>query len=118
MVSRKKTTITRVQLVAAAGRLSGLQRSVSDDLGSQLIGLISEAVLRDEPVLLSGFGKFIVVEQATRLGRTVPAGLDARVGARKVLVFKPSLGLLDKLNPSAPVSAQSPTVTARGASWL
>ncbi len=114
MVSRKDRTITRAELAEAVSRASGLPRAESSEIVSQVIGLISETVLQGESVLLSGFGKFVVVDRAPRRARDVRAGLELTIGARKALVFKSASGLLDVLNRSAPLSVGRPGRTSRG----
>ena len=115
MVSRKDRTITRAELAEAVGRVSGLPRADSSEIVSQVIGLISETVLQGNPVLLSGFGKFVVVDRAPRRARDVRAGLELTIGARKALVFKPALGLLGVLNRSVPLSVVQSARASRGA---
>jgi nucleoid DNA-binding protein len=103
MISRKDRTITRQNLADAVGRASGLPRSEAADLVGQIFGLITETLIFAEPVLLSGFGKFQVVERAPRRARNVRAGLEVTVGARKALVFKPAIGLVQRLSEAGPV---------------
>lgn len=103
MISRKDRTITRHDLARAVGRASGLPRSEASDLVGQFFGLITEAILAEEAVLLSGFGKFHVVARAPRRARNVRAGHDVAIGARRALVFKPAIGLVLRMGAAQPV---------------
>ncbi|MDB5641764.1 MAG: integration host factor subunit alpha [Hyphomicrobiales bacterium] len=113
MASRKDRTITRAELAEAVCRASGLPRSDAGEMVGQVLGMISEIILRGEPVLLSGFGKFLVVQRAARRARNVRAGLEVMIGARKALVFKPAIGLLQQLAKASPAPAVEVDARAR-----
>lgn len=103
MISRKDRTITRQNLADAVCRASGLPRPEAAELVSQVFGVITETLLYTEPVLLSGFGKFHVVDRAPRRARNVRAGLEVTIGARRALVFKPAIGLVERLSEAGTV---------------
>ena len=107
MISRKDRTITRQTLADAVCRASGLPRSEASDLVTQVFGVITETLLFAEPVLLSGFGKFHVVDRAPRRARNVRAGHEVNIGARKALVFKPAIGLVERLSATQVVVLQA-----------
>jgi nucleoid DNA-binding protein len=98
MISRKDRTITRQTLAVAVCRASGLSRSEAADLVTQVFGVITATLLSAEPVMLSGFGKFHVVDRAPRRGRNVRAGQELIIGPRKALVFQPAPGLVERLS--------------------
>ena len=86
-------------------RATGLPRTEGKEFVGLFLDLISEALLCKEPVLISGFGKFSVVERAPRRARNVRAGHDVMIDARHAIVFKPAIGLVETL--SAPVRKQT-----------
>ena len=51
-----------------------------------------------EDVLLSGFGKFNVSDKSARRGRNPQTGESLILDARRVVTFKPSRKLRDKIN--------------------
>jgi integration host factor subunit alpha len=51
-----------------------------------------------EDVLISGFGKFCVKEKRARRGRNPATGDDMMLGERKVVVFRCSNILREKIN--------------------
>lgn len=108
MFSRKDRTITRQDLADAVSRASGLPRSDAGDLVAQVLGLVAATVLKGEPVLLSGFGKFLVVDRAARRARNVRAGHEVMIGARRALVFKPAIGFVHELNQMRPAVGAPP----------
>jgi integration host factor subunit alpha len=52
----------------------------------------------DEDVLISGFGKFCVREKAARKGRNPATGEDMMLDKRKVITFRCSPVLREKIN--------------------
>jgi integration host factor subunit alpha len=94
------STVTRAQLTEAVHRATGLPRSDSAVHLESFLELISAALRDGEPVLLSGFGKFVVLGRAARKGRNVKLGVDVPIAARQAIVFKPAPGLLCRLNPA------------------
>ena len=65
-----------------------------------LIGLIKINLAANEDVLISGFGKFCVKEKKERRGRNPATGEAMMLEARKVVTFKCSGQLRDKINKS------------------
>ncbi len=61
--------------------------------------IIKESLERGEDVLISGFGKFCLKEKKQRRGRNPATGDDLLLGERKVVTFKCSHLLRDKINP-------------------
>ena len=59
---------------------------------------IKKSLESGEDVLASGFGKFIVRGKAPRRGRNPSTGKDLTLDARKVVTFRGSPVLRDKIN--------------------
>ena len=62
------------------------------------LSIIKEALAESEDVLISGFGKFCVNQKKERRGRNPATGDDMMLAPRKVVTFKCSGKLRDKLN--------------------
>ena len=60
--------------------------------------IIKSSLESSEDVLLSGFGKFSVKEKAARKGKNPKTGDTAMIEARRVVTFKPSPKLREKVN--------------------
>lgn len=60
--------------------------------------LIKSSLESGDDVLVSGFGKFCVKEKNERKGRNPATGEDAILPARRVVTFKCSGQLRDKVN--------------------
>jgi integration host factor subunit alpha len=98
--SAARRTVTRSDLAEAVFRRIGLSRLESAQLVEQLISEISDAVLRGENVKLSSFGTFLQRAKRERVGRNPKTGVEATITPRKVLVFKASHIMRDRVNGS------------------
>ncbi len=85
-----KNTITRVELTDAVVREVGLTRQESSDLLDRMLEIVSESLEDEGSVKLSRFGNFSVRRKAARGGRNPKTGIEATISARKVVTFKPS----------------------------
>lgn len=94
----RKHTVTRSELADALFRRVGLSRLESAQLVEMVIDEISDAALRGENVKLSGFGTFIQRSKRERVGRNPKTGVEAKISPRRVLVFKASHILRDRIN--------------------
>ena len=73
-------------------------KNQSAEITEALLELIKSSLEAGEDVLVSGFGKFCVKEKAARKGRNPATGGDAILPARRVVTFKCSGKLRDKVN--------------------
>ena len=90
-------TLTRVELTDAIVREVGLTRQESSHLLDRMLEMISESLEQDGTVKLSRFGNFNVRKKAAREGRNPKTGIQATISARKVVTFKPSPMLKDRV---------------------
>lgn len=65
-----------------------------------LLHISKESLIGGSDLLLSGFGKFVVRDKNPRMGRNPKNGEDLMLNARRVVTFKPSALLRDKVNGS------------------
>ncbi len=90
-------TLTRVELTDAIVREVGLTRQESSHLLDRMLEMISASLEQDGAVKLSRFGNFNVRKKAAREGRNPKTGIQATISARKVVTFKPSPMLKDRV---------------------
>ncbi len=76
----------------------GFTRKKSTEVIESLLETIKASLADGEDVLVSGFGKFCVKEKRERRGRNPATGNDLMLKARKVVTFKCSGKLRDKIN--------------------
>ena len=93
-------TVTRADLAEAVFREIGLSRKESADLVESVLGLIADALARGEPVKISSFGSFSARMKGQRIGRNPKTGEEVPILPRRVLVFRASHVLKDRINGS------------------
>ncbi len=91
-------TITRAQLGEAVYQEVGLSRTESSELLEAVLSQISDALGRGETVKISSFGTFSVRQKGQRIGRNPKTGEEVPILPRKVLVFRPSQVLKNRVN--------------------
>ena len=91
-------TLTRSDLSEAVYREVGLSRTESADLVESILAHLSDALVDGDTVKISSFGTFSVREKGARMGRNPKTGEEVPIERRRVLVFRPSHILKDKIN--------------------
>ena len=90
-------TLTRADLAEAVYRKVGLSRSESASLVEMIIDEISDAIVRGETVKLSSFATFQVRDKSERIGRNPKTGEEVPISPRRVMTFKASNVLKQKI---------------------
>ena len=93
-------TVTRAQLSEAVYQEVGLSRNESADLVESVLSEISDSLIKGETVKVSSFGSFYVRQKGERVGRNPKTGEEVPIRPRRVLVFRPSHVLKDRINQS------------------
>jgi len=91
-------TLTKTDLIDSIYNQVGLSRNKSIQLIDSLLETIKRTLENGEDVLISGFGKFSVKEKRKRRARNPQTGEDLILDARRVVTFKCSPVLREKIN--------------------
>ena len=91
-------TLTKADLVESISSNNSLTQKQSTDIVEATIGIIKDTLADSDDILISGFGKFCVKEKAERKGRNPATGEDMMQPARRIVTFKCSGKLRDKIN--------------------
>ncbi|WP_417628000.1 integration host factor subunit alpha [Pararhodobacter aggregans] len=91
-------TLTRMDLSEAVFREVGLSRNESAALVEAVIQYMSDALVEGEQVKISSFGTFSVRSKAERLGRNPKTGEEVPISPRRVLSFRPSHLMKDRVS--------------------
>ncbi|MFZ2587405.1 MAG: integration host factor subunit alpha [Alphaproteobacteria bacterium] len=94
----KDNTLTRMDLAEAVYTEVGLSRKAAGDLVDSTLDEICNVLERGETVKLSTFGNFSVRSKRARIGRNPKTGVEVPITPRKVLVFRASHILKDRMN--------------------
>lgn len=89
--------LTKNDIVTSVHEL-GFTKKKSVDIIESLLEIIKSTLEQSEDVLISGFGKFCVKQKKQRRGRNPATGDDLMLKERKVVTFKCSGKLRDKVN--------------------
>jgi integration host factor subunit alpha len=90
-------TVTRANLSDAVYQEVGLSRKESEELVDSVLNEISDALVRGEKVKLSSFGSFMVRQKGERVGRNPKTGEEAPILPRRVLIFRASHALKERV---------------------
>ncbi|EET48459.1 integration host factor subunit alpha [Thalassobium sp. R2A62] len=90
-------TLTRMDLSEAVFNEVGLSRNDSAQLVESVLGHMSDALVKGEQVKISSFGTFAVREKAARVGRNPKTGEEVPIHPRRVLTFRPSHLMKDRV---------------------
>ncbi len=91
-------TLKKADIVEAVAKQNGYTLNQSFEVVESLLEIIKSSLESGEDVLISGFGKFCVKEKKSRRGRNPSTGESMMLSPRKVVTFKCSGKLRDKIN--------------------
>jgi len=103
--------VTRVEPYDAVYRGVGLSRSESATLVELVLTEITDSMARGETVKLSSFGTFTVRKKGKRMGRNPKTGVAAPIPPRRVVIFKASTIMKQRINANRPQEWSEKTVT-------
>ena len=90
--------LTRVRIVESIQNQIGFTQKRSSEIVETLLELMQKTLESGEDVLISGFGKFCIKEKKERKGRNPATGNAMMLAPRKIVTFKCSGKLRDRIN--------------------
>ncbi len=90
-------TLTRMDLADAVHEEVGLSRNESADLVESVLTQMSDALAKGDSVKISSFGTFSIRDKAARIGRNPKTGEEVPITPRRVLSFRPSHLMKDRV---------------------
>ncbi len=90
-------TLTRMDLADAVHDQVGLSRNESAELVESVLTHMSDALAGGESVKISSFGTFAIRDKAARIGRNPKTGEEVPITPRRVLSFRPSHLMKDRV---------------------
>ena len=91
-------SLTKANLIDSIYNILDLQKQESRIIVESLLEIVKHTLESGEDVLISGFGKFCVKGKKERKGRNPQTASDMKLRARRVVTFKCSGVLRDKIN--------------------
>lgn len=99
-------TLTRDDLAEGIAKEVGLSRSDSRRIVDQVLAQMCDALERGENVKVNGFGTFVLRDKAARVGRNPKTMVEAPIAARRVLSFRASRIMRDRIYAAGPRQAE------------
>lgn len=96
----ERKTLTRQDISEALYRHVGLSKYESAQMLETVLEHISNALIDGKSVKLSSFGTFIPRQKRERIGRNPKTGASATINARRVISFKASKLMKERINKS------------------
>ena len=90
--------LTKADIINTVQADEGFTKQQSTDIIETLIEIIKSTLQSGEDVLISGFGKFNAKHKKERIGRNPSTGNPMMISSRRVVTFKCSPKLSDKIN--------------------
>lgn len=91
-------TLTKEHIIDGIYQRTDLPRRKSTEVLESCLEIIKSALESGEDVLISGFGKYCVKAKNERRGRNPATGKDLMLSERRVVIFKCSPVLKEKMN--------------------
>jgi nucleoid DNA-binding protein len=79
--------MTKADLIAQVAKKANLTNKAAKDAVNTIFSLVADALKRDEKVVVTGFGTFLVRKRASRKGRNPQTGAEIQIPATKTPGF-------------------------------
>ena len=90
--------LTKDKLITRLQTQVGITKQESRQIVDRLLEIMKDTLARERYLLISGFGKFSVREKNARRGRNPQTKESLVLAARRVLVFRASGVLRERIN--------------------
>ncbi len=91
-------SLTKEHIIKSIQNHLELPKNRSAEVVESVLEIIKRTLESGKDVLISGFGKFCVRDKGKRRGRNPPTGEDKMLRARRIVRFKCSGRLRDRIN--------------------
>jgi integration host factor subunit alpha len=89
--------VTRAELIALISARTKLQRAEAGALLEQMLAMMETALTEGEAVKLARFGNFVTRAKSERVGRNPKTGREVPITPRRVVTFRPSQILRERV---------------------
>ena len=90
--------LTKEKIIDSIYNQVGLSKNQARRVAGSILEIIKQTLEKEESLLISGFGKFVVKDKAARRGRNPQTKKDLQLRARRVIAFRTSGVLRKKIN--------------------
>ena len=93
-----KKNFTRKDLSNKVYQNIGFSKKLSSTLIDDFFESLASELIKSNKIKISSFGTFEVVNKKERIGRNPKTKVEAKIAARKVVKFRSSISIKNKLN--------------------
>ena len=93
-----KKNFTRKDLSSKVYQNLGFSKNISSSIIDDFFESLVLELEKFDNIKISSFGTFKIIDKKERMGRNPKTKVDAKITARKVVKFKPSILFKNKLN--------------------
>ena len=93
-----KKNFTRKNLSNTVHQNLGFSKNISSLIIDDFFESLVSELVKFNKIKISSFGTFKIISKKERIGRNPKTKLEAKISARKVVKFKPSMLFKNKLN--------------------
>ena len=90
--------ITRKKLYNRIHQNLGFSKNMTSQIVDDFFELLIDELIKKKEVKISSFGTFKVIDKKERIGRNPKTKVVAKICARKIVKFKPSIKTKEKIN--------------------
>jgi integration host factor subunit alpha len=94
-------TLTKAKIIDEIQNQLRFSKKETTEIVETLLEIMKRTMEKGDDVLISGFGKFCVKEKKERRGRNPATGEDMMLSPRRVVTFKCSGKLREKVNENS-----------------
>ena len=88
----------KVDIVDGICEKVGISKEEVAKIVDYIFDIIKNTLIKEDKIMISGFGNFVVRKKRSRRGRNPQTGNDIQIRARRILTFRPSHLLKGGLN--------------------
>jgi integration host factor subunit alpha len=93
-----KSNLTKKKITNKIYKNLGFSKNISSDIVDSFIELLISEIIKSNKIKISKFGTFSVIKKKERIGRNPKTKIVAKISSRKIVKFKPSLLIKERLN--------------------
>ena len=93
-----KKNFTKKELTTKIYQNLGFSKNISSEIIDNFFNYLTDLLTKSEQIKISSFGTFDVINKKERIGRNPKTKVQAKISARKVVKFTPSLIIKKKIN--------------------
>ena len=93
-----RINLTKKDLINSLYLQIGYSKKISENLLEDFFDIIFDSLKKNKKIKISNFGTFSIREKKSRIGRNPKTRENKVIASRKVVLFKPSKELKNKIN--------------------